>query len=254
MEFDAGFYQRYYVDAATRVASRADSLRLGRMICAWTDYLGFRVHRVLDAGCGLGQMRVPVRQFFPRASYTGLEVSEYLCRRHGWVRGSLADYRPRAPFDCDRHDVLHCRRTRDVRALMNSAGVAGPVLQRADPRRRNADRSRTDSAVGCGRPTGTGSAWRSFRPLAAGCWPEWLCAAPVGSGRPGPPDRPVPGRIVPKPEICSTIPGSTTRPGLAARIGEFSTPFLKLTGLRAPECRCGNRGAGCLQWRRWQLE
>ena len=28
--FDAGFYQRYYVDPRTRVASRADAVRLGR--------------------------------------------------------------------------------------------------------------------------------------------------------------------------------------------------------------------------------
>ena len=175
MEFDAGFYQRYYVDAATRVASRADSLRLGRMICGWTDYLGFRVHRVLDAGCGLGQMRVPVRQFFPRASYTGLEVSEYLCRRHGWVRGSLADYRPRAPFDlviC--HDVLqYLEDPEAVRALANLGRVCRgaldfSVLTREDWRR-NADRSRTDGAVRL-RPAD----WyrkrlgRSFWPLGGG--------------------------------------------------------------------------------------
>lgn len=175
MKFDAGFYQRYYVEAATRVASQADSLRLGRMICAWTDYLGFRVRRVLDAGCGLGQMRVPVRQFFPRASYTGLELSEYLCRRHGWVRGSLADYRPRAPFDlviC--HDVLqYLDDAEAVRALANLGRVCRgalyfSVLTREDWRR-NADRSRTDGAVRL-RPAD----WyrrrlgRSFRPLGGG--------------------------------------------------------------------------------------
>lgn len=183
MEFDAGFYQRYYVDAATRVASRADSRRLGRLICAWTDYLGFRVHRVLDAGCGLGQMRAPVREFFPRASYTGLEASEYLCRRHGWVRGSLADYQPRVPFDlviC--HDVLQYLEDREaIRALANLGRLCRgalyfSVLTREDWRR-NADRSRTDGAVRL-RP----AAWyrqrlgRWFRPLGGGLLARRGCA------------------------------------------------------------------------------
>ena len=65
--FDAGFYRRYYVDPRTRVSSRADALKLGRFFCAYTAYLGFTVKRVLDAGCGLGHLRVPVREIFPRA-------------------------------------------------------------------------------------------------------------------------------------------------------------------------------------------
>lgn len=175
MEFDAGFYQRYYHDPVTRVASRADSVRLGRMICAWTDYLGFRVRRVLDAGCGLGQLRVPVREFFPRASYTGLEASEYLCRRHGWVLGSLADYRAHTPYDlviC--HDVLQYLGDREAaRALANLARLCRGALYFSvltlEDWRRTADRSRTDGAVRL-RP----AEWyrrrlgRSFRPLGGG--------------------------------------------------------------------------------------
>ena len=91
MTFDADFYRRYYLDPATRVASRADALRLGRFVCAYVDYLGFTVKRVLDAGCGLGHLRGPVREFFPRAHYVGLETSAYLCKRYGWLRNSVAD-------------------------------------------------------------------------------------------------------------------------------------------------------------------
>ena len=85
--FDADFYQRYYVDPETRVASRADALKLGRFICSYVAYLGFAVKRVLDAGCGLGHLRTPVREAFPRARYVGLDTSDYLCRRYGWTRG-----------------------------------------------------------------------------------------------------------------------------------------------------------------------
>ena len=175
MKFDAGFYQRYYRDPGTRVASREDALRLGRFVCAYTAYLGFSVRRVLDAGCGLGHMRGAVREFFPRARYVGLEASEYLCKLHGWVRGSVADYAPRAPFDlviC--HDVLQYLPDEDARAALgNLARLCRGALYfsvlTAGDWRRNADRARTDPGVRL-RPAG----WyrnrlaRHFHPVGGG--------------------------------------------------------------------------------------
>lgn len=173
--FDAGFYQRYYMDPRTRVASRADAARLGRFICAYTEYLGFAVQQVLDAGCGLGHLKAPVREYFPRARYVGLESSDYLCRKCGWVRGSIADYRPAAPFDlvlC--HDVLqYLPEGEAARALSNLARLCRGALYfsvlTAEDWRRNADRARTDSGMRL-RP----AAWyktrlaRHFRPLGGG--------------------------------------------------------------------------------------
>ena len=174
--FDAGFYRRYYVDPATRVASRADALKLGRFICAYAAYLGFTVRRVLDAGCGLGHLRAPVREFFPRARYVGLETSEYLCRRYGWLHENIAEYASKEPFDlviC--HDVLqYLENDREAaRALCNlgrlSRGALYFSVLTAGDWRRNADRARTDSGVRL-RP----AAWyktrllRHFRPVGGG--------------------------------------------------------------------------------------
>ncbi|MGH8130748.1 MAG: class I SAM-dependent methyltransferase [Steroidobacteraceae bacterium] len=173
--FDAGFYQRYYIDPETRVASRADAIRLGRFVCAYVAYLGFTVKRVLDAGCGLGHLRQPVREFFPRARYVGLETSDYLCRRYGWVRDSIADYAPDSPFDlvfC--HDVLQYLADREAaRAVANLARLSRGALYfsalTAEDWRRNADRARTDPGARL-RP----ATWykvrlaRHFRPLGGG--------------------------------------------------------------------------------------
>ena len=175
MSFDAAFYKRYYVDRKTRVASRADALQLGRFVCAYAAYLGFTVSRVLDAGCGLGHFRVPVREFFPRARYVGLETSDYLCRRFGWMQASIAGYAPKEGFDlllC--HDVLQYLDDRSaVRALANlgrlSRGALYFSVLTAEDWRRNADRARTDSGVRL-RP----AAWykarllRHFRPVGGG--------------------------------------------------------------------------------------
>jgi SAM-dependent methyltransferase len=174
--FDAGFYRRYYSDPATRVASRTDALRLGRFVCAYVDYLGFTVTRVLDAGCGLGHLRAAVRERFPRARYVGLETSDYLCRRYGWMRGSVADYAPKQAFDlvfC--HDVLQYLDDRSaIRALANLAKISRGALYfsvlTAGDWRRNADRVRTDRDSVRLRP----AAWykarlaRHFRPVGGG--------------------------------------------------------------------------------------
>lgn len=175
MKFDAGFYKRYYRDPETRVASREDALRLGRFICAFTSYLGFSVRRVLDAGCGLGHMRKAVHEYFPRARYVGLDPSEYLARRYGWVRTSIADYAPRAPFDlviC--HDVLQYLPDREAaRALRNLSRLCQGALYfsvlTVEDWRRNADQGRTDSGVWL-RPADwyRSRLGRHFRPLGTG--------------------------------------------------------------------------------------
>ncbi|MCU0975752.1 MAG: class I SAM-dependent methyltransferase [Steroidobacteraceae bacterium] len=153
MRFDAEFYRRFYEDPATRVASAAEAERLGDFICAYAAYLGVRVRRVLDAGCGLGHLRAPVLRHFPGARYTGLEVSEYLARRHGWVHGGLEDYRPPGAFDlvlC--HDVLQYLDDRAAaRAVANlgrlSRGLLYVSALTLEDWRAAADRSRTDGDV-----------------------------------------------------------------------------------------------------------
>jgi SAM-dependent methyltransferase len=55
-----------------------------RLITSCVDYVGLPVGRILDAGCGVGLLRAPLLQALKRASYTGLEFSDYLCQRYGW--------------------------------------------------------------------------------------------------------------------------------------------------------------------------
>src|SRR5687767_4234179 len=84
-QFDRAYYQRFYVDPRTAVTSRAEMNARGRLIAAMADHIGMPVRSILDAGCGVGLLRAPLKRALPRATYTGMEVSEYLCRRHGWI-------------------------------------------------------------------------------------------------------------------------------------------------------------------------
>ena len=87
--FDRGYYEKYYHDSKTAAVSSAEMRARALLIAAYTGHVGLPVKRILDAGCGIGLLRAPLMRALPRAEYTGLEISEYLCERYGWVQGCL---------------------------------------------------------------------------------------------------------------------------------------------------------------------
>ena len=123
-----------------------------RLIGAYANHIGLPVRHMLDAGCGIGLLRAPLMRAFPRARYTGLEYSEYLCKRYGWTQGSLADFAA-DPFDlvvC--YDVLQYLDDRTAaRAIANLGRLTRGVLYlsalTARDWRENCDRTRTDRDV-----------------------------------------------------------------------------------------------------------
>ena len=153
MRFGHEYYQRYYFDPRTAVASRAEMRQRARLIAAMTRHAGLPVRRILEAGCGTGMLRAPLLRLLPGARYTGLEASEYLCARYGWQRGQIESFRSRAPFDlviC--YDVLqYLERGAAERALANFARLCRGVLYFSALTRRdfehNCDRARTDPHV-----------------------------------------------------------------------------------------------------------
>jgi len=128
--FDAAFYRRFYLDPKTRVVTRGEMARRAALIAAFVRHGELPVRSILDVGCGLGLMRSQLRRHFPKARYTGLEVSEYLCQKHGWVQASAATYNPSQPFDlviC--YDVMQYLGTREAAAAVrNLARLCSGVL------------------------------------------------------------------------------------------------------------------------------
>ena len=119
--FDKAYYDRFYGDADTCVTDAEITGRLGAFVCSYLENLDVKVSRVLDIGCGTGLWRDVISEHFPEADYTGVEVSDYLCRAHGWRRGSVVDFRARGAFDlviCQ--GVLQYLNERDAReAIVN---------------------------------------------------------------------------------------------------------------------------------------
>jgi len=177
MDFDRDYYQRFYFNPRTAVTSRAEMRARARLIAGCVQYVGLPVARILDAGCGVGMLRAPLKRSLRSADYVGLEFSEYLCRRYGWRRGSIESLRTRERFDlviC--YDVLqYLSAAQARRAIANLARVCRGALYfgalTTEDWRDNCDQTRTDRIPGL-RP----GAWyrrelaRAFRPLGCGMW------------------------------------------------------------------------------------
>jgi SAM-dependent methyltransferase len=153
VQFDRAYYRRYYFDPKTAVANRREMGARARLIGAMTEHAGLPVRRILEAGCGTGMLRSALRRLLPRAHYTGLETSQYLCDRYGWERGRIEQYRARVPFDlviC--YDVLQYLDDRAAaRALANFGRLCRGVLYfsalTSYDLKHNADPARTDANV-----------------------------------------------------------------------------------------------------------
>jgi len=175
--FDAAYFRRFYVDPATRVVTAGEMRSRAALIASILRHVQIPVRRILDAGCGLGLLRKPFADLYPRASYSGLETSPYLCKRFGWVRGSVSDFAPRKPFDlviC--YDVLQYLSDAEARrAIANLVKLTRASLYvsalTTEDWRENCDRSRTDRSVHL-----RSAAWyrrclrKSFRYIGFGVW------------------------------------------------------------------------------------
>ena len=175
--FGREYYERFYRNARSSVTSQSEMTARANLIAAYVKHIDCPVGSLLDAGCGLGLMRTALLRALPGATYVGLEFSEYLCQKYGWLNGSIADYRPRQPFDlvvC--YDVLqYLDDATAAKAMRNFANLCRGVLFFSALTRRdwreNADQRRTDPAV-----TMRTAEWyrtrlrRHFRQIGAGFW------------------------------------------------------------------------------------
>jgi 2-polyprenyl-3-methyl-5-hydroxy-6-metoxy-1,4-benzoquinol methylase len=151
--FSAAYFKKFYLSAATRVVTAAEMRSRAALIASALRQCQIPVRRILDAGCGIGLLQKPFKEFLPRARYVGLEASEYLCGRFGWTCGSIVDFAARKPYDlviC--YDVLqYLPDAQAARAIVTLSRLSRGALYvsalTTEDWRENCDRSRTDRAV-----------------------------------------------------------------------------------------------------------
>jgi len=151
--FDEEYYARYYEDRKTRVADPVYFDRLARFIAAYSGLLETRIRSILDLGCGTGVLKKPLMRRFPKANYTGVDISPYACGKYGWELGSVSDYSSPGYFDlviC--HDVLqYLSNAQASVAIKNLDNLCQGVLYFSvlteEDWSDNCDKARTDSEV-----------------------------------------------------------------------------------------------------------
>jgi predicted TPR repeat methyltransferase len=98
-DFDRAFFTRYYENASTNVINEDDVFRRACFVLAYLAHLQVPVQTVLDAGCGTGLWKRALHGIDESIDYTGIDPSEYLCRKHGWIQTSVADFKSKQKFD-----------------------------------------------------------------------------------------------------------------------------------------------------------
>jgi len=151
--FNSDYYRRFYLTPSTRAMSREETDTRGALIAALVKQLDIPVKKILDVGCGLGWYARPLQRVFRHSTYTGTEISEYLCKAKGWIHGSVVDLKLKGQFDlviCA--DVIQYLNNRDAaRAIANLAKWCRGALYFHVPTmrdwRENVDPSGTDTNV-----------------------------------------------------------------------------------------------------------
>lgn len=134
--YDRRYFDRWYRDPDSPVATAGDLRRTVAMVVAITEHmLGRSVRTVLDVGCGEGAWQPELKRLRPRVGYEGIDSSRYAVARFGSERnitsGRFEDLAALVErrFDlivCS--DVLHYLSARDIdRGLPHLAGALDGV-------------------------------------------------------------------------------------------------------------------------------
>ena len=159
--FDCEFFDRYYRTPANAVITAQDVYRRARFVISYLAHLQVEVHSVLDVGCGTGLWKRALRRLDRSIAYTGVDPSAYLCRRYGWIRGSVVDLPPGRKFDlvvCQ--DVMQYLAAREVdRGLAAMARACRGALYVDVPTRDDIDAKLLDMRKTDRRIHVRGAAW-----------------------------------------------------------------------------------------------
>ena len=128
--FDQAYFERYYLNPDTRVADADYFPRLAAFIAAYLRLLDCPVRRILDLGCGLGQLHEGLRAALRPVEIDACDASAYLCQRYGWRHTTIEDFKLTRTYDlvvC--HDVLqYLDRPRALLALRKISALCHGAL------------------------------------------------------------------------------------------------------------------------------
>jgi 2-polyprenyl-3-methyl-5-hydroxy-6-metoxy-1,4-benzoquinol methylase len=151
--FDEAYYHRFYESPKTRVYSPEEHGYLASFVFGFARWNHLEMKSVLDIGAGIGMWKKWIEKHEKGVLYTGTEVSQVMCKKHGYLHRDIARWRDRK-----KHDLIICQGVLqylpdpDVApAVANIAAMSRgltyiEVTTRADLRDR-CDKTRTDADI-----------------------------------------------------------------------------------------------------------
>ena len=151
--FDEAYYHRFYESPKTRVVTATEHAHLARFVFSFAQWNHVEIKSVLDIGAGIGLWKRWIEKNAKDAKYLGTEVSQVMCKKHGYLNRDIARWRDRK-----KHDLIVCQGVLqylpdpDVApAVANIAAMAnGLVYVEATTRgdlRERCDKERTDQDI-----------------------------------------------------------------------------------------------------------
>ena len=102
--FDEAYYHRFYESKETRVIAPDEHAHLAAFVFAFAQYNKVEVKSVLDIGAGIGLWKHWIEKHAKGTQYTGTEVSQAMCKKHGYQHRDIARWRDRK-----KHDLIVCQ-------------------------------------------------------------------------------------------------------------------------------------------------
>jgi hypothetical protein len=102
--FDEAYYHRFYEDPKTRVTSQEEHSALAEFVFAFARHNKIEMKSMLDVGAGVGLWKRWMEKNAKGVQYTGTEVSQAMCKKHGFLHRDIARWRDRK-----KHDLIVCQ-------------------------------------------------------------------------------------------------------------------------------------------------
>jgi 2-polyprenyl-3-methyl-5-hydroxy-6-metoxy-1,4-benzoquinol methylase len=102
--FDEAYYHRFYESKETRVTSPEEHAHLCEFVFAFAKYNKIEMKSALDIGAGVGLWKHWIEKHAKGTQYVGTEVSQAMCKKHGYQHRDIARWRDRK-----KHDLIICQ-------------------------------------------------------------------------------------------------------------------------------------------------
>ena len=102
--FDEAYYHRFYENPKTRIYGAKEHANLAQYVFSFARWNDIALGSVLDIGAGVGLWKNWIAKNAKEVEYTGIEVSQVMCEKHGFLNRDIARWRDRK-----KHDLIVCQ-------------------------------------------------------------------------------------------------------------------------------------------------